>query len=121
MPRQITVNSKLYIVQATHILGTREVVFSVWEERTDHSDLSYINNEWYGNVTSRGITPEIDALQYRERFDAVHAYCAELEIEVYWIIKAAFPEVGSQTRFGKPCLTFDTIQDAKAFAAQNNG
>ena len=123
MPRQITVNSKSYIVDTTHILGTRFVVFSIWEPKLDHSIITTFEIEgkvrWYGKFTTRNITPELDALRGMERYNAVKAYYRGLEAQSNIIIMSIYPEVEELNEIDETEMIFDTVEEAREFAAKN--
>ena len=123
MPRQITVNSKSYIVDATHILGTRFVVFTAYEPKSDHSTITTfeINGkpQWYGKVSTRNITPELDALKGMDRYNAVKAYYRGLEAQSNIIIMSIYPEVEELNEIDETEMIFDTVEEAREFAAKN--
>lgn len=130
MPRQITINSKSYIVQATHILGTCSIVLSAWEamkfKSYSHSTITTFEidgkAQWYGKVSTRNISDELNALPAytEERYQAVKAHYAELNRESEMVIKATFPETQS-TLFNSTVNSFGEIEvvGASVEAARN--
>lgn len=58
---------------------------------------------WYGLVTTRRLTPELDALPARSdaRLAAVQAYHEALRQEAYAAILAAYPEIAGLAEFSR--------------------
>lgn len=106
------------IVQRIQIIGTQVLVFNAYEPSAitlvavedaakgaggvGHSTISSFDGEWYGDIASRRLTPELAAMRSmsEERSNAVDAYHRANYEAAYALILQAFPEAAAGTRRG---------------------
>lgn len=129
--RQITLNNKLYIVNAIHILGTREVVITAWEHDQptkennfhNHSTITHFEVDGkvqrFGKVATRELPDDLNALPAGsdERIRAVQHYHSELGREAEIAIHAALPETRllSINSYGEIEVILGSIEAAKEY------
>jgi len=130
MARQITVNSKPYIVQATHILGTRSTILSVYELDNPtnrnpfhgHSSLTTFDGIWYGKVSTRELPEALNNLPAMtdERYQAVKNFYREACLECEMVIHTALGETEhwglSADEFGEIEVVGVSVEAARNYA-----
>jgi hypothetical protein len=97
-----------YQVHRYGILTTPRIIFAVYEAHAGHSSfMTGPAGVWVGQVTSRPLPSELDAIPVRvdgawnqARFDAIDAWRASLESECRKAIVAVYPEASSGTARG---------------------
>jgi hypothetical protein len=85
-------------VERYRILGTRTMIYCVWEPSSPmggHSTITTINGEWYGRVGTRRLPAWMESLKSMsdERARIVGEYHEAQYQQAYEIIRNAFPEV----------------------------
>lgn len=118
-------------IKATHILTTPRVVLTAWEP-TDglagaHGSISTIDGAWVGNVATRRLPAEIEALPAgsEKRFEAALAWREALRSEIVGAIRDALacPSLLGLPRWSRldesdrteVVLWFDDVETARAF------
>lgn len=97
-------------VEKYNIIGTAVWVYGAWEPSEcpgnglmhGHSTVQYTETGVIGQVGTRRLTPELDALKpySQERLDAVRSYHEAQYAEAHAAILAAFPETAEGRREG---------------------
>lgn len=94
-------DSQQYVVHAYRLLGTETWVIAAYEKTdgyasTKHSSVTSFDgsNSTYGRITSRRITPEIDALPVGEaRFQACAGFRETSKAFAYSLIWGVYPSL----------------------------
>ncbi len=98
------------VVKRVNIIGTQMYVYSAWERSSytgNHSSVTTIDGQCYGEVPSRRPTPELEALpaMSRERYERVSRYQDRNQSEAYGLIREGFVESSAgQLRSGEIVL-----------------
>lgn len=74
------------------IIGTKHLVYRAYEPLAGHSALTYRDGIGYGDISSRELPAELEALDYGpERVRKVRSFQSECKSAAHRVIKAAYP------------------------------